>query len=379
MGRLRERIGIAAEFAERRVDRLLLSIRRRLGTTDGPIIDAYIGYGTPTQIHVKGRVLEQNHIGSPGERDRVWTNMRMMYRRFASAEIPDVRVEASFGGTHVEALTDEEGFFDITLHPAAPTTEYWNKVDLILPDYKVYAQARAVVPQSSAKFGVISDIDDTVVHTDVTSLVKMARITYFGNARTRMPFAGVAAFYRALHQDANPIFYVSSSPWNLFDMLHDFMDLQRIPHGPILLRDWGITATGFLPLSHTDYKLGCIRHILETYPLLPFILVGDSGQHDPEIYLRILREAGERILAIYIRNVRPDRVERVQTIEKLFKEAASAGVSLRLVPDTLAAAEDAAQRGWIDTATVAEIAKETKRDKKAPATELDIVDEKTDR
>ena len=131
-------------------------------------------------------------------------------------------------------------------------------------------------------------------------------------------FPGVAAFYRALERgaggsEANPIFYVSSSPWNLHDVIADFLDAQEIPVGPMLLRDWDI---GREMMRTRQYKLAQIREIMGTYPSLPFILVGDSGQEDPEIYGELVTEFPGRILAIYIRNVSP-HPERLASIRAL--------------------------------------------------------------
>jgi phosphatidate phosphatase APP1 len=107
-------------------------------------------------------------------------------------------------------------------------------------------------PPPSAQFGVISDIDDTVIRTDATRLLRMLKRTLLENARTRLPFEGVAEFYSGLHarrtvRALNPVFYVSSSPWNLYAVLTDFLEHQGIPLGPLMLRDWGISERGVLP------------------------------------------------------------------------------------------------------------------------------------
>jgi phosphatidate phosphatase APP1 len=88
-----------------------------------------------------------------------------------------------------------------------------------------------------------SGIDDTVIRTDTTIMVRMFRATFLENARTRLPFPGVAALNRALQRGAdgttlNPLFYVSSSPWNMYDNLEEFLAIQHIPAGPLLLRAW---------------------------------------------------------------------------------------------------------------------------------------------
>jgi phosphatidate phosphatase APP1 len=205
---------------------------------------------------------------------------------------------------------------------------------------------------------VISDLDDTVIRTGVTSKLRMARTVLFGNARTRAPFPGVAAFYRALQQGSgaapfNPIFYVSSSPWNLHDLLAEFLSLQKIPLGPLLLRDWGLSGE-VLPTSNEQHKMRAIERIMTHFPTLPFILVGDTSQEDPEIYSRVVQTYPNRIPAVYIRNVEA-RPERVEAIRALAAEVEKAGSALVLADDTLAAAEHALSRGWIAPAALAEI------------------------
>lgn len=377
-------LGIVAERAENRIDRGFLRVQRALGTMNRPVIAAYDGFGDARTLHLTGRVLEDKGISSPTDGGTWLDNLRMMYRRTASEEIPKAVVEAAFEGTAVRATTDEEGYFRFTFRPGQPLPGIWVPVELklIAPVHSsgpVSGAGSVMIPPATAKFGVISDLDDTVVHTDVTSLVKMVRILALTNARTRMPFAGVAAFYRALHNGTNPIFYLSSSPWNLYDLLHDFLEFQGIPRGPLFLRDWGVSAKELLPLSHMDHKLEGIRRILEFYPSMPFILIGDSGQQDPEIYLEVVKQYGPRILAVYIRNVRPDLTDRVTAIEKLFREAVVQNISLKLVPDTVGAARDAADHGWIDPAALPEIGGETKQDKAPAETSLDIVSETEDR
>jgi phosphatidate phosphatase APP1 len=221
---------------------------------------------------------------------------------------------------------------------------------------------------------VISDIDDTIVVSHATNFLKMARVLFLGNARTRLPFAGVAAFYRALEQGApngrvsggpNPFFYVSSSPWNVYDLLSDFMDLQGIPRGPLLLRDYDLDHRRLLHFSHRDYKLGHIRHVLDTYPHLPFLLIGDSGQEDPEIYHQVVQEYPGRVQAVYIRDVAGKA--RSAEVQALLNATQNEHVAMLLAPDTVAAARHAAERGWISPDLLASIEEEKHFDDQPPS------------
>jgi hypothetical protein len=165
----------------------------------------------------------------------------------------------------------------------------------------------------------------------------------------------------------NPLFYVSSSPWNLYSLLSEFFQLQDIPNGPVLfLRDWGISEEELLPTHHRSHKLKTIQNIMEVYPKLPFILIGDSGQEDPEIYAEVVQKHPQRIPAIYIRNVSHE-LKRPEAIRQLAKKVADTGSTLILADDTVPMAEHAAAQGWIDPASLAEIREEKRADEAPPS------------
>jgi phosphatidate phosphatase APP1 len=203
------------------------------------------------------------------------------------------------------------------------------------------------VPNSKAHFGVVSDIDDTVLQTDAKSPFKLLKHLLLDNARTRLPFEGVAAFYQALRQNTNPIFYVSSSPWNIYDLLLDFLELNQIPLGPLLLRDWGSKPNEFLPINHQRHKLETIQTILTTYPELPFIFIGDSGQQDPEVYQQLVHLYPGRILCIYIRDVSTGS-KRDESVMQLAKAVAKDKSELVLVANSDMAMKHAKSRGFVN-------------------------------
>lgn len=361
--------------AEEVFGRLAGRLRERFG--DPLAIVAYRGYGSAAEVVLRGRVLEVASRARHVENDSIWANLLDTYRRFETDEVPDAVVLARMNGAEHTATTDKEGFFEarIALQNVPAPDRAWHPVELALLSPRapgkpeVRAAGEVFVPQPAAAFGVISDIDDTVVQTDATNLVRAARAVFLGSARTRLPFPGVAGLYRALHAGTpgpftNPIFYVSSGPWNLYDMLSDFFELQGIPYGPMFLRDWGITPDR-LPIGHQAHKLAAIREVLDFYPALPFVLLGDSGQEDPEIYAEIVRHYPQRILAIYIRSVDPNE-RRIAAVQTLIDEVNAAGSTLILADDTRAIAEHAAEQGWIAPEALADVAAETYADKENP-------------
>jgi phosphatidate phosphatase APP1 len=323
---------------------------------DALVVWPYLTYGTASSLFIKGRVLEAQALRAASEDDSRWRNFRNALKRFMSDELANAKVRVNFQNETKELVTDEEGFFETWLETASSPLStnsndknfYSFSVELLAPLRKEQTETifpgQVMVPQNPA-FGIISDVDDTILQSDATRIFRMAGKVLFGNARTRLPFEGVAKFYGQLHQNKNPLFYVSSSPWNLYDLLVEFLEINDIPLGPLLLRDWGISDNELLPTGHAGHKLQAIKQILDTYPHLPFILIGDSGQEDPEIYSEVVAMYPERILAIYIRDVSLGM--RTESISKLAQKVIEAKSELLLVPDTTVAEEHARSRGWI--------------------------------
>jgi phosphatidate phosphatase APP1 len=237
-------------------------------------------------------------------------------------------------------------------------------MDLILehPE-RIEARGQVFIPPESSRYVVISDIDDTIMHTGVANKLGMLWRLFVEDAQSRVAFPGVAALYRALHtgvsgHEANPILYVSRAPWGLYSILDEFFDLHGIPVGPVLfLREWGVSWKSPLPRKAEDHKQDLIRNMLSLYRDLPFILIGDSGQHDPEVYRQIVEENPGRVLAVYIRNVSRD-TRRIEEIEGLAATVAAAGSSLVLAADSLAMAKHAADLELIQGQAVADVASE---------------------
>lgn len=347
MSRLRRILSRAASDAEELVERL-----RRRRRHAGPVqIVAYRGIGTPAELHLSGRVIEDRGILPASDGDTSWANLRANWRRFGSRELPDVRVRGEFQRLAVETRTDAEGYFQLSFNPPAPLDAAPTPiVHLHLPDLGVHSTAEVFVPPPTARFAIVSDIDDTVLQTYATDMLKMLALTFLRNARTRLPFEGVAELYRALvagpgGNDRNPIFYVSSSPWNLYDFLVEFMAYNDLPAGPLFLTDYGLDRDRLVKQSHHHHKLAALATINATYPQLPLVLIGDSGQHDPEIYLEAARAYPGRVAAIYIRHVSHER--RAEEVAALSAEAHALAVPMLLAPDSAAVALDAARRGLI--------------------------------
>ncbi len=320
---------------------------------DPIIILPYVSYGTPLKLTLRGRVLEDEGFRPAADADGRWRNLIHFYKRLESDEVPGARLRAG----NAETLTDREGYFRLEVEGSFAAG--WNDIELeLLHPRPAQGVARVLVPPKEARFGVISDIDDTVVTSNVTSKVKMIMTVALTNARTRKPFNGVAAFYRALHAGVNPVFYVSKSPWNLYAPIVEYLEVQQLPEGPVMLRDFGFRS----PKNHKSTE---IENILNTYPSLRFVLSGDSGEQDPEIYAGVVRRFPGRIRVIYIRSVSE---KRIMQVEKLVAEVAPTGTQLVLAPDSEFAAAHAAAEGLIQPSDLRAIRSDRRSDESSRST-----------
>lgn len=350
---------------EHGIDRVRLFMMSQFGVRKPLAVRPYIGYSNGEQVFVRGRVVLQNRLREAHADDSLWRNLLNTYYRFESDEIPYATVRVRAGERERVVRCDEEGFFHVAFAPGAHVSwdTYWQVVQVEVVDTPVSGldtsgtatDLPVIVPPANAQYGVISDLDDTIVQTDVLNLFKMLRNTLFRNAHTRLPFAGVAPFYQALHAGTgkaaaqNPIFYVSSSPWNLYDLIIEFYRVQEIPLGPVFLRDIGLSAHAVGARDHMGHKLGYISKLLERHPRLPFILIGDSGQKDVWVYAEAVRRYPGRIVAVYIRDV-THSAERRAEIAPVQATVAEMGSEMLLVTTTCEAAEHAHANDFITAA-----------------------------
>ena len=369
MADFRDFIYRISNSVEHKFDTLKLDFRKRMGWETNVHICPYNSFGTREVLYVKGRVLHDRGIQTT-DRDEFWDNLVNMYKRFNSHEIKGAQLRVSFQGIEKEIFTDEDGYFGDTLklNPGVVIPDLWcyPKLELIsspIPfDHPVKADAGVMVPGAKSRFGIISDIDDTILKTNAVNIARMVYHTFTNNAQTRLAFPGVASFYRALQDggtgdEKNPIFYVSSSPWNLYDLLIDFMKINGIPSGPVFLKDYGFTHNKIFTESHSEHKPKKIRKVINAYPQMQFILIGDSGQEDPEIYSEIINEFPDRILAVYIRDVTSS--SRDSEIKITYKDQK---IPFVYAENSYNAALHAAENGFIRAEFLSEILKGKEKD-----------------
>jgi phosphatidate phosphatase APP1 len=349
-------------FITRPFRRVKVFLKQRAGWLGMPKILPYRGYGNLEEVFIMGSVVEDKGLVKPQEWTKIWQNVLATIKRFSSDEIPGVRVRATFHGITGETVTDEYGFFSFHFKMgnrlAGQADEDWHKVTFELLDQVVEDQPQTsatgeiLVIRPDTKRIIVSDIDDTVLVSHSTQTLRKLRLMLFKNARTRTPFPGVPEFYKALKEGAyrssrHPFFYVSSSEWNLYDLLDDFFAFNDIPRGVFLLRKLTYSIFKFWKSGqgNHEHKYEKIKSLLEFFSEQRFILIGDSGQRDPEIYKRLATEYPGRIESIYIRKVgSKPYFTNIQKIQTTLQEISTDYLQ---VEDTSDAVKHASEKGYI--------------------------------
>ena len=280
---------ILARYAarlERAVDRFRTpQIARR--------IDPYIGYATPENLIVRGRVLANPKAVDATVGQSRWRNFRQMVALFATDEVAGVTVTAN----GVTAVSDEEGYFTIIL----PRGDATGIVNVTVKAGEISTLCPVLVPDPAAPHGVISDIDDTMMRTGAYSLWRNVWTSMTGNALTRDVFADAVTLMKILGAGNAPVFFVSSSPWNFHGFLRDTFARAGLPFAPMFLRDYGVSETQFITGTHGDHKGSAIDVIMAAASDTMFILIGDTGQHDAVVYRDAIARHPDRIKHVILR------------------------------------------------------------------------------
>lgn len=308
---------------ERRVDRILPST-----LPETAAIEPYFGYGTPDGIVLRGRVHEKVRRSRPRPGQSRVANAGQMFSLFATNEIAGARIAVD--DPSQEVVADEEGYFTLKI-PQRPAQSGWIEVAARIPEMPgSETLLPAFVPLPEATLGVISDIDDTMMHTGAFSLARTLWTTFTGSALTRRVFPDAVELVERLHDGRNPVFYVSSSPWNLHSFLVDVFTRAGLVRGPMFLRDLGIGETQLITNSHGDHKGAAIDTVMAANPGLPFVLIGDTGQHDAEVYLHAAQRHPGRVRRIILRAPGPGADE---DDKRFATEAAALGIDVSMGRD----------------------------------------------
>ena len=276
-----------------------LSLKRSARKGWQPSITGYAGYGNEEFVRVLGRVLM--HDPTAEETD-TWAQRGS--RQFFTIQVTDHEVEVTVGGKTVSGTTNDNGYIDILVynHGLEPG---WHEVTIRAKGADAVTSEVLIVDKDTT-FGVVSDIDDTIMVTWLPRAMIAAWNSWVKRTNTRTPVEGMARFYReiAQHHPDIPFIYLSTGAWNTYDTLVNFMAEKGFPRGPLLLTDWGPTPTGLFR-NGQEHKRVQLRNLFIAFPKLRWLLIGDDGQHDPLTYADAAAEHPNHVAAVAIRNLSP--------------------------------------------------------------------------
>jgi len=256
----------------------------------------YAGYGGDGWVRVLCRVL----LTKPETATSPYKNIRG-WRSFTSVPVDDVAVTISVGGVDTRMTADRGGVVDARIEADLPPG--WNMIT-IRTDDSVTVEAPVFIVDPSVTFGVVSDIDDTVMVTALPRPFLAAWNTFVLDEHARRPVAGMAVLYERLMRDhpGAPVVYLSTGAWNVAPTLTRFLSRNLYPAGPLLLTDWGPTHDRWFRSGMEHKKLSLAR-LAKEFPDIQWLLIGDDGQHDEEIYGGFAETNRNNVRAIAIRQL----------------------------------------------------------------------------
>lgn len=329
------------------------NIFRWIRLTGRPSVFVYHGYGNGEECVIFGHALSRSPLPRKKYRRNLWTNTLALIRLFMVKPLPFARLELRFQGRSLAGTAEKDGFFRFQWQPEVPLAPGWHEVEVRLQkadDARPAVGALIIPPPSD--YAIVSDIDDTFLVSHSSTWYKRLYVLLTENAFSRKPFEEVVTHYQRLSKGTGgdllrrPFFYVSSSEWNLYQYILDFSRKNGLPPGVYLLNQLKtisqIWRTG---QNNHSTKFVRISRLMEAFPSRQFVLLGDDSQQDPMIYAALVQHFPNRVKAVYLRQIRS---KRRQKVHDAIATIANAGVPVCHFAHSRTAIEHSTQIGLID-------------------------------
>lgn len=264
-----------------------------------PTVAAFPGYGGVDWVRIVGRVL----IVPPRRRPAGEFAAVRGWRSFASIPVGFAQVRVTVDGVVHDVVADRGGVID-TVVPAS-LAPGWRTAQMSVEDGEP-VDARVFVVGQDVSFGVVSDVDDTVMVTALPRPLVAAWNSFVVDEHARQPVPGMAVLLERLVREhpGAPVVYLSTGAWNVAPTLTRFLRRHLFPPGAMLLTDWGPTHDRWFR-SGKDHKLSNLRRLAVEFPHVRWLLLGDDGQHDDALYTAFAGESPDAVKAVAIRRLSP--------------------------------------------------------------------------
>jgi phosphatidate phosphatase APP1 len=289
-----------------------------------PILQLYRGYANEEELIVMGHVFKRTYDYDFQKKN--FKNATSIINQFRIKTLQNFDIYLKCGNQEIHTKTLDDGYFKFCIPLEKETHFGWMEYEVSIKDGdEVITEKGSFIRPHKGKLGIISDIDDTFLISHTQNFFKKIYILLFKNVNDRKVFTDVVPHYQALSsagrhnkEEENAFFYVSSSEWNLYRFIVKFTKIHHLPRAVILLKDIkrGITDFFMSGRGNHDHKFDKIKHVLEFYPNLKYVLLGDDSQHDPVLYERICKIFPVTVKAVYIRQTGNHQKEATKKIMK---------------------------------------------------------------
>jgi phosphatidate phosphatase APP1 len=289
-----------------------------------PILQLYRGYANEEELIVMGHVFKRTYDYDFQKKNL--KNARSIINQFRIKTLENFDIYLKCGTQEIHTKTLDDGYFKFCIPLETETNFGWMEYEVSIKDEnETITEKGSFIRPHKGKLGIISDIDDTFLISHTQNFFKKIYILLFKNVNDRKVFTDVVPHYQALSsagrhnkEEENAFFYVSSSEWNLYRFIVKFTKIHNLPRAVILLKDIkrGITDFFMSGRGNHDHKFDKIKHVLEFYPNLKYVLLGDDSQHDPVLYERICKIFPVTVKAVYIRQTGKHQKEATKKIMK---------------------------------------------------------------
>jgi len=288
-------------------------------------LDTHFCFGNSKQVMIEGRIIEKrSEPGSVSASDGILKNTWFKLKQFFNDEEEGEPVYASISNGLYKTHTDDDGYFRFDLKLKRPLNSGYQSVKLNLKKNKLQTACQLLVVPNNLSTGIISDFDDTVIISDVTDKVKLLTNTFTKNYAQREVVEGVAAFYqKQLRQNAQaelaPLIFITGSPRQIQKDIQKFLNLHHFPSNIIITKKLNGDNRDPL-LDQFSYKTNKIEEIFRLFPQVKFLLAGDDGEKDPEVYQYLQQKFPNRVSEVWIRQVSTDVNRKKYSGQKYFRQ-----------------------------------------------------------
>ncbi|MFV5702338.1 App1 family protein [Flavobacterium sp. XS2P12] len=291
-----------------------------------PILKLYRGYANEQELIVMGHVFKPTSIEEYNFQKKNLKNATSVIKMFQIKTEANADVYLKHNNSKIHTKTLIDGYFKFCVPLDQDTNYGWINYEVsIVYQNETITTGESYIRPHKGNLGIISDIDDTFLVSHTLNPLKKLYVLLFKNVNKRKIYEDVVTHYQALStagrenkEEFNAFFYVSSSEWNLYRFITNFTEIHKLPKAVLLLKDIKTSLTDFFLTGrgNHNHKFDKIKHILEFYPNLEYVLLGDDSQHDPFLYEAICKIFPVTVKAVYIRQTGTAKKEKVIAILK---------------------------------------------------------------